>query len=90
MTLSSPPASKPKPCGNSRTVTAALTGRGYLAIGGQIIDANVVPAPKQRNTEDDKTALKKGHIPERWKDKPAKLGRRIVMRVGASSTPRPR
>ena len=30
---------------------AALTDRGYLAMGGQIIDATVVPAPKQRNTE---------------------------------------
>jgi IS5 family transposase len=26
---------------------AALTYRGYLAMGGQIIDATVVPAPKQ-------------------------------------------
>jgi len=29
---------------------AALKDRGYLAMGGQIIDATVVPAPKQRNT----------------------------------------
>lgn len=29
----------------------ALKDRGYLAMGGQIIDATVVPAPKQRNTE---------------------------------------
>lgn len=27
---------------------AALTDQGYLAMGGQIIDATVVPAPKQR------------------------------------------
>jgi len=26
----------------------ALTDRGYLAMGGQIIDATGVPAPKQR------------------------------------------
>jgi len=36
---------------------AALTERGYLAMGDQIIDATVVPAPKQRNAEDDKAAL---------------------------------
>ena len=24
---------------------------GYLAIGGQIVDATLVPAPKQRNTK---------------------------------------
>ena len=52
---------------------AALTDRGYLAMGGQIIDATVVPAPKQRNTQEEKAAIKEGRIPEHWKDKPAKL-----------------
>ncbi len=52
---------------------AALTDRGYLAMGGQIIDATVVPAPKQRNTEDEKAAIKQGKIPERWKERPAKI-----------------
>lgn len=51
----------------------ALTDRGYLAMGGQIIDATVVPAPRQRNTEDEKAAIKQGKIPERWKEKPAKI-----------------
>lgn len=44
---------------------AALTNRCHLAMGGQIIDATVVPAPKQRNTEDEKAAIKQGKIPER-------------------------
>ena len=52
---------------------AALTDRGYLAIGGQIIDATVVPAPKQRDTDEEKAAIKQGKIPERWKEKPAKI-----------------
>jgi hypothetical protein len=52
---------------------AALTDRNYLAMGGQIIDATVVPAPKQRNTQEEKAAIKEGRILERWKDKPAKL-----------------
>jgi len=52
---------------------AALTDRGYLAMGGQIIDATVVPAPKQRNTEEEKAAIKEGRIPETWKAKPARL-----------------
>lgn len=43
---------------------AALTDRGYLAVGGQIIDATVVPAPEQRNTEAEKAAIKEGRIPE--------------------------
>ncbi|MDI1295499.1 MAG: transposase, partial [bacterium] len=49
---------------------AALKDRGYLAMGGQIIDATVVPAPKQRNTEAEKAAIKEGRVPEDWK--PAK------------------
>lgn len=52
---------------------AALTARGYLAMGGQIIEAAVVPAPKQRNTEAEKAAIKEGRLPEHWKEKPAKL-----------------
>ncbi len=51
---------------------AALEDRAYLAMGGQIIDASVVPAPKQRNTEEEKAAIKQGRIPENWKNKPAK------------------
>lgn len=51
---------------------AALTDRGYLAMGGQIIDATVVPAPRQRNTEEEKAAIKEGRIPEHWKTRPAK------------------
>lgn len=43
---------------------AALKDRGYLAMGGQIIDATVVPAPKQRNTLEEKTAIKEGRIPK--------------------------
>ena len=52
---------------------AALTEAGFLAMGGQIIDASIVAAPKQRNTEAEKKAIKEGRIPEEWKDKPAKL-----------------
>lgn len=52
---------------------AGLTNRGYLAMGGQIIDAIVAPAPKQRKTEDEKAAIKQGKVPERWKEKPAKI-----------------
>ncbi len=52
---------------------AALTDRGYLAMGGQIIAATVVPVPRQRNTQEKKAAIKEGRIPERRKDKLAKL-----------------
>jgi IS5 family transposase len=52
---------------------AALREAGYIAMGGQIIDATLIAAPKQRNTEEEKTAIKEGRIPEDWKAKPAKL-----------------
>jgi transposase, IS5 family len=52
---------------------AVLKDRGYLAMGGQIIDASVVPAPKQRNTEEEKAAIKEGRVPEAWRSKPAKV-----------------
>ena len=53
-----------------------LRSAGYLAMGGQIVDASIVAAPKQRNTDDEKRAIKEGKIPEGWKDKPAKLAQK--------------
>lgn len=52
---------------------AALRASGYIAMSGQIVDATLVAAPRQRNTEDEKKAIKESRIPEAWKDKPAKL-----------------
>src|SRR5262249_33588573 len=40
---------------------------------GQIIDASLVVAPRQRNTDDEKKAIKEGRIPANWRAKPAKL-----------------
>src|SRR4028118_1343525 len=52
---------------------ATLRAAGYLAMGGQIVDATIVVAPKQRNTEAERAAIKAGQIPEGWAEKPAKL-----------------
>jgi len=52
---------------------AALRAAGYLAMSGQIVDATIVAAPKQRNTQAEKAAIKTGRIPEGWADRPAKL-----------------
>jgi transposase, IS5 family len=52
---------------------AALSAAGFLAMSGQIIDASIVAAPKQRNTEGEKRDIKEGRIPPAWVDKPAKL-----------------
>ena len=59
-----------------RRFDAMLQASGYIAMGGQIIDATMVAAPKQRNTEDEKRALKEGRIPEAWRDRPAKLAQK--------------
>jgi transposase, IS5 family len=50
-----------------------LTKAGYLAMGGQIVDATLVAAPKQRNTDGEKAEIKEGKIPQAWTDQPAKL-----------------
>jgi Transposase DDE domain len=50
----------------------ALATAGFLAMSGQIIDASVVAAPKQRNTDGEKRDLKEGRIPPAWADKRAK------------------
>jgi hypothetical protein len=42
-------------------------------MSGQIVDATIVAAPKQRNTIEEKAAIKEGRVPEPWKDSPAKL-----------------
>jgi IS5 family transposase len=51
----------------------ALRDAGYLAMCGQLVDATIVSAPKQRNTKAEKQAIREGHIPEGWQAKPAKL-----------------
>src|SRR3546814_5493812 len=52
---------------------AALRTSGYIAMSGQIVDASLIAAPKQRNTDDERKALKEGRVPEDWKAMPAKL-----------------
>ncbi len=41
-----------------RSYEAALTRAGFLAMGGQIIDASIVAASKQRNTDGEKRVLR--------------------------------
>ena len=42
-------------------------------MSGQILDATLVAAPKQRTTNGEKADLREGRILEGWEDKPAKL-----------------
>jgi IS5 family transposase len=52
---------------------ASLRAAGYIAMSGQIVDATLVAAPRQRNTAEEKAAIKAGRIPADWTAKPAKL-----------------
>jgi transposase len=49
----------------------AIRAAGYIPMSGQIVDASLVAAPKQRNSEEEKQAIKAGRIPDEWKDKPS-------------------
>lgn len=43
---------------------------GYIPRRGQIVDASMVTAPRQRNHRDENEAIKKGETPVGWDEKP--------------------
>ena len=43
-----------------------LNERGFKAAGGQLIDATIIPAPIQHNTEEENEQIKKDQTPETW------------------------
>lgn len=53
-----------------------LRGAGFLPMAGQLVDATIVAAPKQRMTDGEKAAVKRGETPEEWRDKPAKAAQK--------------
>ncbi len=65
-----------------------LRGAGYIAMSGQILDASLVAAPRQRNTAAEKAEIKAGRIPEHWKGRPAKLYHKDREPAGRSSSPK--
>jgi IS5 family transposase len=57
----------------------AITAAGYLPRGGQIIDASLIAAPRQRNTDGEKAQIKAGKTADDiWPDKPAKARQKDV------------
>jgi len=72
-----------------------LQKKGYIPMSGQIIDASLVPAPKQRNTEEEKAAIKDGKsAAEIWPDAPNKAAQkdtdaRWTLKVGGKVRHRP-
>lgn len=51
-------------------VSTQLLMKGFVARGGQIIDATLVPAPRQHNSRDEKALIEQDAMPADWK--PAK------------------
>jgi len=49
-----------------------LEAKGYLARGGQMVDATIVPVPRQRNSRDENDQVKAGTTPKDWKRRPSK------------------
>ena len=57
---------------------AFLREQGYKAMGGQIVDASIVQAPKQRNSREENEIVKSGAEPKDWENKPAKRRQKDV------------
>jgi transposase, IS5 family len=76
-------------------LNAAITTAGYLPMGGQIIDASLIAAPKQRNTDEEKAAIKAGKsADEIWPDEPNKAAQkdtnaRWTVKQGKAPAPGP-
>ena len=72
-----------------------LRKKGYIPMSGQIVDASLVPAPKQRNTEGEKAAIKAGKsAQEIWPDEPNKAAQkdtnaRWTLKIGGKPRYRP-
>lgn len=45
-----------------------LRVKGFTAKRGQIIDASIVSAPKQRNSREENSRIKEGDVPEDWNE----------------------
>ncbi len=72
-----------------------LQKKGYIPMSGQIVDASLVPAPKQRNTDAEKEAIKAGKTAgEIWPNEPNKAAQkdtdaRWTLKIGGKIRHRP-
>jgi IS5 family transposase len=53
-----------------------LRNHGYQAKGGQIVDATLIPVPKQHNRKEDTEQLEQGEIPTGWTEHPKRFEQR--------------
>ena len=68
---------------------AMLRQAGCIAMSGQIVDASLVAAPRQRNTDDEKKAIKEAVCRRIGRPSQPSCGTRIAMRARPSNSPRP-
>lgn len=55
-----------------------LNGAGYQAQCGQIVDATLVPVPKQHNGKEENAQVKQGATPADWQSQPYKLSQKDI------------
>ena len=65
-----------------------LNAKGYIARGGQMVDATIVPVPKQRNSREENETVKRGETPVAWRRSRRRTGRKTKTRAGPRNTAR--
>lgn len=55
-----------------------LKTEGYQAQCGQIVDATLIPVPKQHNRRQENAQIKRGEVPEDWHEQPHKQAQKDV------------
>ena len=63
-----------------------LQQAGYQAQDGQIVDATLVPVPKQRNGKEENQQIKNGQMPEDWSAQPHKRAQKDIDARGRRRT----
>jgi IS5 family transposase len=55
---------------------AKLEEQGVITKTGTIVDASFVEVPRQRNSREENEIIKKGGVPEKWRQQPRKLAQK--------------
>jgi IS5 family transposase len=55
-----------------------LEAKGYIARGGQIVDATIVSVPRQHNTKEENETIKADETPQQWRQQSAKLAQKDI------------
>ena len=66
----------------------AIRDAGYIAMNGQIVDSSLISAPRQRNREEEKKAIKEGKTArEIWPNNPNKARQKDMLTPAGPSRP---